>query len=63
MANPFKRENEIPFGKYFIDGNFVHGSPGVTNDNWKGVVMDKGTDVDVALAKMENPHPVIVVGL
>ena len=63
VANPFKRENEIPFGKYFIDGNFVHGSPGVTNDNWKGVVMDKGTDVDVALSKMENPHPVISVGL
>src|SRR5690606_910183 len=48
VANPFKRGDEIPFGKYFINGNFVNGSAEVTNDNWKGVVMDKGTDADAA---------------
>ena len=59
VANPFKRADEIPFGKYFIDGNFVNGSTEVTNDNWKGVAMDKGSDADAAMAKMEKQHPVI----
>ncbi len=63
VANPFKRENEIPFGKYFIDGNFVNGSPEVTADNWKGVVMDKGSDADAAIARMEKKIPVIPTSL
>ncbi|MFN8209061.1 MAG: LamG-like jellyroll fold domain-containing protein [Bacteroidales bacterium] len=25
------------YGKYYIDGNFVYGSPSVTSDNWLGV--------------------------
>src|SRR5690606_21062131 len=63
VANPFKRGDEIPYGKYFIKGNFVDGSAEVTNDNWKGVVMDKGSDADAEKVKMEKPFMVISTNL
>ena len=33
----------------------MDGSPRVTNNNWLGVVMDKGTDADAAASKVETP--------
>ena len=51
VANPYKGDN-IPFGKYFINGNYVDGSTEVSKDNWKGVTMNKGRPEDKAKAKM-----------
>jgi hypothetical protein len=51
VANPFKKEPEIPFGKWYINENFVDGSSSVTGDNWLGVTMDKGDQTDLEKAK------------
>jgi hypothetical protein len=56
VANPYKRE-DIPFGKFFIQGNYVDGSPEVTADNWLGVKMDKGTKEDAAKSKLVTAFP------
>lgn len=57
VVNPFKKEPQIPFGKFYVDRNYVDGSVEVTLDNWKGVVMDKGTANDAANARMRQPFP------
>ncbi len=55
ITNPFSRPPDIGFGKYFVEGNYVDGSPEVTQDNWSGVTMDKGTREDAVKAKLEKP--------
>jgi pectate lyase len=60
VANPFRRE-DIPFGKWYVNGNYVDGSQEVTANNWMGVVMDKGTDEDAATAKLKEPFSTIAV--
>jgi hypothetical protein len=54
VVNPFKKDPDIPFGKFYVDKNYVDGSVEITLDNWKGVVMDKGNANDVKAAKMET---------
>lgn len=54
IANPYKRE-DIPFGKWYVSGNYVDGSPENTIDNWKGVDMEKGTKDDKLNAKLTAP--------
>jgi hypothetical protein len=58
IANPWSKPPSISFGKYFIDGNYVDDSYEVTNDNWKGVVLEKGTVTDVGVVKKDKPLPV-----
>ncbi len=53
VANPYKKEPSIPFGKYFINGNFIDGSVEVSTNNWLGVVMNDGTIEDAAKAKVD----------
>ncbi len=54
-VNPYKKLPEIPFGKFYINGNYVDGSPAVTDNNWLGVVMNQGTDADAQQAKVTAP--------
>ena len=56
VANPFKR-NDIPFGKWYVDGNYVDDDPRVTGDNWQGVTMNDGTDEDKRTARLTDPFP------
>jgi pectate lyase len=58
VANPFKGDN-IPFGKWYVNGNYVEASQDVTNNNWLGVVMEKGTEADARQAKLQAPFPTI----
>jgi pectate lyase len=46
VLNPYKRIPDLPYGKFFVDGNYVDGYPDVTADNWVGVVMNDGTTAD-----------------
>ncbi|HYF31612.1 MAG TPA: pectate lyase [Chitinophagaceae bacterium] len=57
VANPFKRSPDIPFGKFYIDGNYVDGDADVTSDNWRGVTMNEGTVDDARAAKLPAPFP------
>jgi len=63
IVNPYKRVPDIPFGKFYVNGNYVDGSPAVTNDNWRGVTMDKGNEEDAAKAKLSQPLPAPTISL
>lgn len=60
VVNPFKRA-DIPFGKFYVDGNYVDGFADVTANNWKGVVMNDGTDEDAKAAKLNEPFATVAV--
>lgn len=59
IVNPYKKPASIPFGKFYVDGNYVDGSPEVTADNWLGVAMNNGTAEDVASSKLDKPFAVV----
>ena len=58
IANPFKKDSTIPYGKWYINENTISVSDEISNDNWKGVVIDKGTASDLASVKTTEPFPV-----
>lgn len=59
IVNPGKNET-MGFGKYYIKGNLVDGSPENTADNAKGVDMGNGgTDEDKMKALVHEPFPVV----
>lgn len=45
----------IPFGKWYVDGNYVDGSPTNTANNWSGVVMGSNVADDTVLSKVTTP--------
>jgi pectate lyase len=55
IVNPYKKPPTIPFGKFYVDGNYVKGSVEVTANNWLGVTMNNGTEADAAAAKLNDP--------
>ena len=63
IVNPYKRVPDIPFGKFYVNGNYVDGSPTITNDNWRGVTMDKGNEEDAAKARLNQPLPAPAISL
>jgi pectate lyase len=60
IVNPFKTAT-IPFGKFYVEGNYVEGATEVNQNNWKGVVMDKGTESDAQLAKLKQPFGTVSI--
>jgi pectin methylesterase-like acyl-CoA thioesterase len=54
VVNPYKQTTApvIPYGKYYLSGNYVDGSTTNTANNWRGVTMDGGTAADTSLAKV-----------
>ncbi len=48
IANPGRRETvpAIPFGKWYVDGNYVDEAAAVTKNNWLGVDMGNGGTED-----------------
>jgi pectate lyase len=58
VLNPYKIDKEkgrLPYGKFYLTGNYVDGSPAVTARNWRGVVMNGGTAADTAQSKVDAP--------
>ncbi|MDQ6813732.1 MAG: pectate lyase [Bacteroidota bacterium] len=54
VLNPYKT-SKLPYGKFYVTGNYMDGSPAVTANNWNGVLMDKGTEADKAASKASAP--------
>jgi hypothetical protein len=54
VVNPYKT-NSIPYGKFFIHGNYMDGNEAVTSDNWLGVTMEKGNAEDATHSKVSTP--------
>jgi len=61
IANPYKKEPAIPFGKWYVDGNVMPGNNAINKDNWAGVRMEKGTVEDKAKAKLDQPFEIVAV--
>ncbi len=59
VVNPYKKPPSIPFGKFYVAGNYIDGSPEVTGNNWLGVTMNNGTAADAEAAKLDKPVTVI----
>ena len=63
VVNPYNKLPSISFGKFYVDGNYIDGSPGATNNNWLGVTMNNGTAADAKEAKLDKPFPVVAINL
>ncbi|GAB2963286.1 pectate lyase [Hymenobacter coalescens] len=63
ILNPYKQASApaLPYGKYYFTGNYVDGSPAVTNRNWLGAVMNGGSAADTAQARATTPFPLIPI--
>jgi pectate lyase len=59
IVNPYNKLPSIPFGKFYVNGNYVDGSLEVTSNNWLGVTMNNGTETDAAKAKLNTPFTAI----
>lgn len=55
ILNPYKKLPALDYGKFYLSGNVSEAVPAVTADNWKGVVMNDGSDADIPKAKAEAP--------
>lgn len=55
LLNPYKKLPKLDYGKFYVQGNVSEAAPDVTADNWKGVVMNEGTDADLPKAKAATP--------
>jgi hypothetical protein len=61
VLNPYKidkQPNPLPYGKFYLTGNYLVGSPAVTAHNWQGVVMNGGTAADTVRSKVDQPFPI-----
>ena len=57
VVNPGNKLPQIPFGKFYVEGNHVDGSPAVTRNNYLGVKMgNEGTEADKKAAVISSPH-------
>ena len=57
IVNPSKNET-LPFGKWFVDGNVVDEARDVSKNNWLGIDMGNGgTEADKKTAVMEKAFP------
>lgn len=58
IVTPGKWEKPvIPYGKFYVNGNFVDGAKDISKNNWLGIEMgNKGTIEDKKEAIIDNPH-------
>jgi len=61
VANPWSKQPKIPYGKWFVDGNYVDGSHEVSSNNWQGVRLGEKNADDPALAKATAPFAIVPV--
>ncbi|GGE99974.1 pectate lyase [Hymenobacter cavernae] len=63
ILNPYKQTSSpvLPYGKYYLTGNYVESSEAVTKRNWLGVVMNGGTRNDTTLAKVTTPFDILAM--
>lgn len=56
IVNPGRTE-DIPFGKWYVNGNYVDEANDVSKNNWLGIVMgNNGTEDDKRNAIIDKPH-------
>lgn len=56
IVNPGKND-KIDFGKWYVNGNYVHEANDVSKNNWLGIVMGNGgTEEDKKNTIIDKPH-------
>jgi pectate lyase len=61
IANPWKSD-KLPFGKWYVKGNYVDGARDVSENNWLGVHLPPGsTAADKKEALTEQPHVTVAI--
>ena len=62
IVNPHEKAPEIPFGKYYVAGNYVDGSKEVTSNNWLGVkVGNNSSTVNPEQVRLAAPFATVAV--
>jgi len=62
IANPWKRVPDIPFGKWYVNGNYVDEAKDVSANNWLGIDMgNDGTDADKKNTLIDKPHAAEII--
>ena len=61
IANPWAKPPSIPFGKYYVHGNYVDDAPDVTANNWLGITPEKGSPADKAGMQLLSPATMVEV--
>jgi hypothetical protein len=59
IFNPYEKPPNIPFGKFYVDGNYVDGSPEISRNNWQGVTLNNGTEEKKIQSKLQAPFPAV----
>ncbi|MFT3845993.1 MAG: pectate lyase [Lacibacter sp.] len=63
IANPW-RNDKIPFGQWYVNGNEVEGAPDVSSNNYTGVHMgNNATEEEKKTAVVSAPHPAINISM
>ena len=58
IVNPGRNET-IPFGKWYVDGNYVDEAADISKNNWLGITMgNNGTEEDKKNTVIDKPHDV-----
>ncbi|MEI9806833.1 MAG: pectinesterase family protein [Bacteroidota bacterium] len=54
IINPGKQTTApvLPYGQYYVTGNYVDGSTAITQNNWLGAAMSGGTQADTTQSKV-----------
>ncbi len=61
IVNPGKNET-IPFGKWYVNGNYVDEASDVSKNNWLGVHMGNGgTEEDKKNTVIDKAHPSVLI--
>lgn len=58
IVSPGKWEKPvIPYGKWYVNGNYVDGAKDISKNNWLGIALtNKGTEEDKREAIIDKPH-------
>lgn len=63
VVNP-GRTDAIPFGKWYVNGNYVDEANDVSKNNWLGIHMGNGgTEEDKKTAVIDKPHTAVMINL
>lgn len=62
VINPYVT-SPLPYGKYFVSGNYVDGYSSVTNNNWLGVKMNGGSLADTTQSKVNTAFALPAINL
>lgn len=57
IIQPYKQTSSpvLPYGTYFMDGNYVDNSATITSRNWLGAAMNNGSLADTTQSKTSTP--------